>query len=64
MAHEELGQLFDEVDETQVRQEDGKLSFLKSQMEKEPTSNNVDALVGELATRKKIDYAFGTIFAK
>ena len=63
LAHEELGELFSsEVDETQVRQEDGKLSYLKSQMEKTPTENNVYALVDELTLRKKIDYVFANVF--
>ena len=50
-------------DETTVRQEDAKLSYLKGQMEKQKTQNSVYALVDEIQLRKRIDYTFEHIFA-
>ena len=47
---------------SQVRQRDGRLSYLKSKMEKEPTKNNVFALVDELQDRKKTDIIYHKIF--
>ena len=39
-------------DDTSMRQEDAKLSYLKNKMEKKPTQNNVYALVDEITLRK------------
>lgn len=51
-------------DETQVRQRDGKLSYLKSQMDRNPTKGNVYALVDEINDRKVIERIFRSVFAK
>ena len=47
-----------EIDESSVRQHDGQLSYLKSQMEKNPSKKNVQALIDELRNREKIEQIF------
>ena len=49
-------------DDTSVRQEDARLSYLKNQMEKQPTENNVYALVDEITQRKTVDDLFADVF--
>ena len=62
LANEEVQEGgFDEstvIDPTLLRQHDGKLGYLKSQMEINPTEVNVYALVDEIRERKHIDEIF------
>ena len=51
-----------EIDPTLLRQHDGKLGFLKSQMELDPTEENVYALVDEIRERHRIDSVFEAVF--
>ena len=51
------------IDETQVRQRDGKLSYLKSQLDLNPTQGNVYALVDEISERKMVERIFKNVFA-
>ena len=66
MADEELHEDYSEVtqiDETKLRQRNGKLGYLKSQMEKNPTEKNVFALVDEIRGRNEIDRIFHKAFS-
>ena len=46
-----------------MKQRDGKLSYLKNKMEREPTQNNVYALVDEIKDRRQIEKVFHSVFS-
>ena len=49
-------------DPVTVKQQDGKLSYLKSKLDKNPSRNNVYGLLDELKDRKHLDKAYASIF--
>ena len=49
-------------DPVTVPQHDGRLSYLKSTMDKDPSTNNVYGLIDELEDRKHVDDVFANIF--
>ena len=51
------------IDETSVRQRDGKIVYLKSQLDRTPTQGNVYALVDEIKDRHMIEHIFQAVFA-